>query len=119
MNLDEYLTLVIETNTDVFIREDLIINDNFDTDKLLVLCTKAIPRERLLEAWSIIISSVINKFKDCKEVKFFPDNVLDFLIENDIDLVGLGHLRLPDKYLNKIYEKDKNCWEAKENLISL
>lgn len=76
------------------------------------LCDLGMPRERLIEAWSLIISSIIDKFQNEKEVRYLTDYTLNFLITNQICLIDLGHLKLKDKWLLKIYEIDRRCWEA-------
>lgn len=116
MTITEYIDLVTTTNIDAYCEEEIHINDDFDSTALIKLCTKDIPRRRLVLAWNMIISAVAEKFKNFQSVGFFPEAVLDFLIENEIALCGLSHIRLPKNYLIKIYEKDNRCWEALKNM---
>ena len=119
MTLTEYVDLVANTNKDVFCQDELLIEDNFDVKLLLKLCPSELPDSRLKVAWDMIVSAVAEKFKDSQLVDFFPESILEFLIENKIALSGLSHIRLPKKYLQKIYEKDNRCWEALKNIQSI
>ena len=116
MTLTEYVDLVANTNKDVFCQDELLIEDNFDVKLLLKLYPSELPDSRLKVAWDMIVSAVAEKFKDSQLVDFFPESILEFLIENKIALSGLSHIRLPKKYLQKIYEKDNRCWEALKNI---
>lgn len=116
MTITEYIDLVIFTKKDVFCKEELLIQDDFDTALLLKLCSRDLSHDRLKLAWDMIVSAVAEKFKDEHVVEFFPESVLNFLIEHEIALSGLAHIRLPKKYLQMIYEKDNRCWEALKNV---
>ncbi len=116
MTISEYVNLVLSTHKDIFCKEELSIDENFDTSLLLKLCSNNIPKERLVVAWDMIVSAVAEKYKDEQNVMFFPETVLDFLIEMEIALSGLSHIGLPEKYLQRIYEKDQRCWEALKKL---
>ena len=118
MTLSKYIELVLHTNKDVFLKKELQIEKDFNANILLLLCSKNILEERLKVAWEMIISAFVEKFKDAIVGEFFPEEVLNFLIENDIALGGLSHLRLPERYLIKIYEKDNRCWEALKNITT-
>ena len=82
MLIDDYINLVIQTNKKVYLKDNLLISDNFDTTKLLLLCDYKIPKSRLITAWEIIISSVEEKFANKRNVSFFPVDVLNFLFKN-------------------------------------
>ena len=77
------------------------------------LCSMEISRERLEVAWSTIISCLEEKFHEEKVTTFLSDKILSFLISNRICTIDLGHLRLEDTWLEKIYEADNRCWEAR------
>ena len=108
MTITEYIDLVINTKKDVYCKEDLLIENDFDARGLLKLCSGNLPSDRLRLAWDMIVSAVAEKFKDSE--------VVDFLIDNKIALGGLSHIRLPKKYLQKIYRKDGRYWEALKNI---
>lgn len=116
MTITEYIDLVINTKKDVFCKDDLLIENDFDARSLLKLCSGNLPSDRLRLAWDMIVSAVAEKFKDSEVVEFFPEKILDFLIDNKIALGGLSHIRLPKKYLQKIYGKDGRYWEALKNI---
>ena len=116
MNITEYIDLVMNTKRDVFCKEELMIENDFDATSLLKLCSSDLLNNRLKLAWDMIVSAVAEKFKGSEEVNFFSKKVLNFLIENEIALLGLSHIRLPKKYLQEIYEKDNSCWEALKNM---
>ena len=116
MTITEYVDLVTTTKEDVFCKEELLVEDDFDTNLLLKLCSSDLLDDRHRLAWDMIVSAVAEKFKDSQIVDFFSENILEFLIENQIALSGLSHIRLPKKYLQKIYEKDNRCWEALKNI---
>lgn len=116
MTITEYVDLVSTTREDVFCKEELLVEDGFDTNILLKLCSSDLLDDRHRLAWDMIVSAVAEKFKDSQIVDFFPENILEFLIENQIALSGLSHIRLPKKYLQKIYEKDNRYWEALKNI---
>mgnify|MGYP004697021079 FL=1 len=52
------------------------------------------------------------KFKDAEVVEFFPEEVLNFLIDNGIAVKPLSQIRLPEKYLRRIFEGDSRYWET-------
>lgn len=116
MTITEYINLVINTKQDVFCKEELFIDEDFDATDLLKLCSNDLPIGRLRLAWDMIVSAVAEKFKNSEMVDFFPKEVIDFLIENKIALGGLSHIRLPKEYLRRIYEKDNRYWEALKNI---
>ena len=70
MLIDDYINLVIQTNKKVYLKDNLLISDNFDTTKLLLLCDYKIPKSRLITAWEIIISSVEEKFANKRNVTY-------------------------------------------------
>ncbi len=117
MTITEYVTLVTSTNKDPFCKEELIIDEDFDVMMLSRLCSNNIPKKRLMLAWDMIVSAVAEKFVGAQTVEFFPESVLEFLIENNIALSGLSHIRLPKKYLQRIYDKNNNYWEALKNML--
>lgn len=66
--------------------------------------------KRLTSAWEGIISAVAEKFKDAEVVEFFPEEVLNFLIDNGIAVKTLSQIRLPEKYLRRKFERDSRYW---------
>lgn len=117
MKLGNYINRVVGTNKAIFCK--ITIEKGFDSDQFLKLCNLQIPKERLIVAWSLIIDKIDEEYREEKEILFLPDPVLDFLIENDICLIDLAHLKLPIKYLRKIYDKDNTCWEAIKTMESI
>jgi hypothetical protein len=114
MNIIDYVNRVFTSeNLDVNI-ECLGVNE--EVIYLLKLCDICIKKERLNEAWQNIIDCVAEKFANEEVNTFFSSDILSFLIDNQIDLIGLGHLRLEDKWLIKIIEREPRCWEAKHTL---
>lgn len=114
MKLSNYIDFIITSKKSAF-RRDIELDEAFDKNDLMKLCTLSIKRKRLIEAWSVIID-LFNEFHFNDASLYFTSNVLDFLIDNDICVCDLGHLMLPPKYLQRIYDKDNNNWEAKRNL---
>jgi len=109
---------IIDYVNRVFSNKDLDVDiECFGVSKeiksLQKLCNIDISKDRLIEAWQNIISCVAEKFKNEELNIFFSSDILNFLIDNRIDLIGLGHLKLEDKWLIKIYEREPRCWEAK------
>ena len=78
MTITEYIDLVINTKKDVYCKEDLLIENDFDARSLLKLCSGNLPSDRLRLAWDIIVSAVAEKFKDSEVVDFFPGKNLGF-----------------------------------------
>lgn len=113
MNLKDYVLRVVKTRKSLFC--NIEIDETFNSDTLSALCDLKINRERLTEAWDRVIDVLNEKFFDDAE-NYLTPSILEFLIDNEIALIGLGHLRLPDKYLKTIYEKDNRCWEALKNM---
>ncbi len=113
MNLNDYVLRVVKTRKSVFCKIE--IDETFNSATLAALCDLKIKRERLNVAWAVIIDVLNEKFFD-EAINYLTSSILEFLIDNEIELVGLGHLRLPNKYLKTIYEKDNRCWEALKNM---
>jgi hypothetical protein len=51
------------------------------------------------------------------EVELLNENILTFLLENDLALCGLAHLPLNNSWLLKIYEKDHDNIEALQTVM--
>ena len=117
MKLGNYINRVVGTTKEIFCK--ISIEKNFDRKQLLKLCDLQIPKERLIVAWSLIIDKIDEEFFKEKEISLLSEEVLDFLIDNNICLMDLAHLRLPIQYLQKIYNKDQNCWEALKTIESM
>jgi len=74
---------------------------------------KRIKKNLRFYAWQEIIYWIGEKLSYLEDVAgFFGEEILNFLIDNEIDLIGLGHLLLPDEWLMKIYNKDNHAIEA-------
>ena len=110
MKLRKYIKHVLKARKPLF--KKLTIDKDFEWDNLIKLCDLTLSNECLNVAWSLIIDSISETYKDEKMISFIPESVLDFLIDNSICLMDLAHLKLSENYLLKIYEKDKSCWEA-------
>ena len=110
MEINAYIERVVNTRKNIFCQ--VTINDGFDKTKLLKICDLRIPRERLIEAWDMIIDTLNDK----SMYDFLPPEVIEFMITNNICLCGLGHLKLANHYLQRIYDKDNSCWEALKNM---
>ncbi|MFK5883120.1 MAG: hypothetical protein QM489_02145 [Candidatus Izemoplasma sp.] len=70
----------------------------------------------MIDTWERIIDAIADAFTGIAISDFIPEECLNFLIDNKIDLVGLSHLYLDSKWLQKIIELDSSIWEAKYNL---
>lgn len=113
MDLTNYINAVLSNRKNIFC--DVEMDDGFDKNNLKRLCDIKISKKRLIIAWSIIIDFLNDNYRyDIND--FLTDEILIFLIENNICLNDLGHLKISEKYLKMIYEKDNTCWEAMENL---
>lgn len=112
MTITEYIHLIIATNGIINSGEALIISENKEEKDLLRLCTNDVSQKRLTFAWEGIIAAVAEKFKDAEVVVFFPEEVLNFLIDNGIAVKTLSQIRLPEKYLRRIFERDSRYWET-------
>ncbi|MBU1019770.1 MAG: hypothetical protein KJ847_01035 [Firmicutes bacterium] len=71
-----------------------------------------ISHKRFNDAWNVILHAIDDRFSDYDEIDFISDETISFLLENDIALCDLGHLKLSNYWLIKIYEKDDSCIEA-------
>ena len=63
-------------------------------------------------AWSLIIDTILDTYKNKEFNLLIPKDVLDFLIDNKICLIDLAHMKLSEEYLLKIAKQDSSCWEA-------
>jgi beta-glucosidase/6-phospho-beta-glucosidase/beta-galactosidase len=114
MEISKYINKVATENKEIFCT--ITIEQNFSWQELTKLCNMSISKENLIVAWSLIIDAILEKYKNEKTIDFIPFEVIEFLIDNNICLIDLGHLKLPVEYLQKIYDKDNECWEALENI---
>ena len=76
MTITEYIDLVINTKQDVFCKEELFIDENFDATDLFKLCSNDLPIGRLRLAWDMIVSAVAEKFKNSEVVDFFHSMII-------------------------------------------
>ena len=110
MDLKSYLALV-PTKKDLF--HDIELQGTSDEVQMLEdFCNIKAKRKRIHAAWDFIISSIIDKFYMFEYLDFLTEKTISYLVENKIALITLGHLRLSDEWLLKIYEKDNLCTEA-------
>lgn len=71
MNITEYIDLVMNTKRDVFCKEELMIENDFDATSLLKLCSSDLLNNRLKLAWDMIVSAVEKNLKVRKRLIFF------------------------------------------------
>ena len=110
MNIVKYIGEVF-SNSDLF--QNIECEGTIqESNALERICDPKIPRKRLEMALAIIIDCIAEKFSDGRILDFLSDKTLNFLIDNRICLIDLGHLNLDDKWLQKIFETDNRCWEA-------
>lgn len=110
MKIQKYIDLVFKKKKPIF--KDIKIDKDFEWDNLIKLCDLSFSNECLIVAWSLIIDAISETYKNENIIFFMPEKVLNFLIENNICLMDLAHLKLPAKYLLMIYDKDNSCWEV-------
>lgn len=110
MRLETYIDRVKNTHKNIFCK--LSISDKFCWELLWSLCDLRLDQRRLSTAWSLIIDAISDRDMDNK----IPTGVIEFLINNNICLKDIGHLKISNKFLEEIYKKDNSCWEAKLNI---
>ena len=109
--LYEFIELV-KSNKEFF-NVDIIIKNTKKESKLLEeFCTTNINKQKYEEAWSIILDAIAEHFYPHDMTSFFTEKTLNYLIDNNVNLNDLAHLQLDNKWLKKIYQKDKRCIEA-------
>jgi hypothetical protein len=115
MNLKTFCTRIVNLKSlDVYLK----IEGSIEEQALIrELCTFNVTHQRLTIAWGIIINAIDDRFSNSEVVTFLPDEVLEYLVNNNIALCDLGHLRLEDKWLVKIYRKNKSCIESLQTLV--
>jgi len=97
-------------------------NTSYEKAILEKFCESKISTEIRSYAWREIIDYFDeflydNKIDDIKNTEaFFTEKTLNFLIDNEIALISLGHLQLSDYWLQKIYDKDNRCTEALQTI---
>ena len=112
IELEKFITLA-STKKDLHYYEILLNGTVEETQMLEVFCTVKMKSTRRDLAWGYIIYHINEKFHSSDDITyFFTEKTLNFLIENEIELISLGHLKLSDEWLLKIYEKDNRCTEA-------
>ena len=74
-------------------------------------CSAGLNKKKYL-AWAVIIDAIADYFGLNNATSFFTEKTLNYLIENKIDINTLAHLNLDDDWLIKIYEADKESYEA-------
>lgn len=79
MTITKYIDLVINTKKDVFCKEELLIENDFDVTILLKLCSSNLSKGRLRLAWDMMVSAVAEKFKGSEIVNFFRKTFWIFL----------------------------------------
>lgn len=115
MNIVKYVDLVF-TKKEIFIDVECE-GKHEEAIAIERLCDLSIHRERLVVAWSTIISCIIDKYHNDDTTTFLTDKTLEFLIKNKICIVDLGHLKLENKWLNQILLIDSNCFEARQTIL--
>lgn len=113
MDIKEYINRVIYTKKKIFLKIEM--NKSINQEDLYQLCNINISKQRLIIAWSLIIDLLNDEYKDDINTLITP-KILNFLINNEICLCDLGHLKLKNEYLKMIYEKDNSCWESLKNI---
>jgi hypothetical protein len=110
MNIRDFIALV-PTKKSLF-HEIAIYGTTDETQMLKELCKTSANRKRLCLAWSLILHDIHESLYPHDVTEFLSDEVLEYLIAEEIELITLGHLQLSNKWLLKIYEKDNRCIEA-------
>ncbi len=116
MDLRSFLALV-PTKKDLF--HDIDLQGTTDEIQMLEeFCNINAKKNRINEAWEHIIYSINEKFYELEKLDFLTEKIISYLVENEIALISLGHLKLSDEWLLKIYEKNNRCLEAKKTIES-
>lgn len=110
MKIQRYIDIVTKNKKAPFCK--ITINKNFEWRNLNKLCDLTLTKETLNIAWSLIIDTILDTYKNKEYNLFIPKDVLDFLIDNKICLIDLAHMKLSEEYLSKIVKQDSSCWEA-------
>jgi hypothetical protein len=115
MNINEYADKVIELNS---IISENIVCERLHTEIQAMLNLIDVEIDRIVEedTWSQIINAISEAFIFDSVSEFLPEKCLNYLIDNRIDLVGLSHLNLEEKWFVKILDVDSSIWEAEKNL---
>lgn len=78
-----------------------------NTDILVKFCQREITAQNI-QIWALILDQISEDYLN--------DDILGFLLDNNIHLVALSHLSLSSEWLLKIFEKDNSCVEALETV---
>ena len=114
MKLKEYISIV-PTKEDLH-REILLVDAVAERRLLDDFCKIKARRGRVEEAWSYILHAIADKNYPSDMTPSLSDETLNYLIDKKINLCGLGHMQLPDIWLQKIFERDNNCIEALQTI---
>ena len=115
IGLKDFLVLV-PTKKDLHYYEICFDGIVDETQMLEDFCKSEIKKSRFEKAWNVILDSMNDKFQPADMTYLFTEETLNFLIDNNIELISLGHLQLSDYWLRRIYEKDNRCEEALQTI---
>ena len=115
INIAEYINLVIHTDIDT--EQEVVCNKSqTEVQAMLTLMESKLAKEREYRAWSIILDSILDALYKEARITFIPDRILSYLIDNNFDLLVLAHMRLEERWLKKIIQKDPSLWEAQKTI---
>ena len=112
MNLKEFINK-IDKNKKIYNSDELLLLKTKEETEVLENFSKAIiNKNSWLYTWSIIFDAIAEAFQEEKEITYLNDKTLLNLLKYDELINDLSHLPLPNKWLLKIYNHNKNNIEA-------
>ena len=110
LTLDKYIKSVM-TGHDA--HRDIIIEGTEREKELLdKLCDIIMPENKTIEIWEEILGGILDSPGMIDHNTILSKKVLNYLIDNDIALITLGHFQLDEQWLQKIYDRNNRCTEA-------
>jgi hypothetical protein len=88
-----------------------------ETALLKQICKIKLGKRRRELAWSLILGEICETLYSNDMTDFISEDVFNYLLENEIELLTLGHLQLKDEWLLEIYKKDSRCIEALQTIV--
>ena len=115
MNIQEYISKVIKLNS--IINDCIFCNRQQEEKQAMVDLMKSDIDKRVeIDTWAQVINAISEEYINESVHSFIPESCMNYLIENEIDLIGLSHLNLERKWFIKILDINDSIWEAKLNL---